>query len=340
MFGNIMPKLRPAPLVAVLVYDGLCTFEYGIAVEVFGLPRPELGPDWYRLVTCAVDPSPMRACGGLTVTAEHGLEALEDADTIIVPGWKGPEAPVPTALVEALRRAHERGARLLSICSGVFVLAATGILSGKRVTTHWRYSDALAAKHPDLSVDADVLYVDQGEVLTSAGSAAGLDLALHLVRRDFGPEIANHVARRLVVPAHRNGGQRQYVERPVAKREGSKLSDLLDDIRQRLDHNWTIAELASRAAMSQRTFIRRFVEATGLSPGAWLAAARVDRARELLEAGELAMDDVALRSGFGSPATLRHHFRRRMGTSPTDYREQFGKQERLDRAARVASHPA
>ncbi|WP_354071187.1 transcriptional regulator FtrA [Caulobacter sp. 1776] len=326
---SIMPKpSRPAPpaspLVAVLVYDGLCTFEYGIAVEVFGLPRPELGPDWYRLVTCAVDEGPMRACGGLRVGADQGLDALETAGTIIVPGWKGPDVAPPPALVEALRRAHARGARLMSICSGVFVLAATGLLAGRRVTTHWRYADQLVSAFPELTFDHDVLYVDSGEILTSAGSAAGLDLSLHLVRRDYGPEIANHVARRLVLPAHRNGGQRQYVERPVARRERSRLSDLLDQMRERLDHPWTINELAKLAAMSERTFNRRFLDATGLTPGAWLAAARVDSARELLESADLSIEDIAQRSGFGSPATLRHHFRRQLGVSPTDYRAQFG----------------
>lgn len=311
----------------MLVYDGLCTFEYGIAVEVFGLARPELGPDWYRLTTCAVEPGPMRACGGLRVEADHGLEGLEDAGLIIVPGWKGPDAVPPAPLVEALRRAHARGARLMSICSGVFVLAAAGLLAGRRATTHWRYADRLTAAFPDIVFDPDVLYVDEGQVLTSAGSAAGLDLALHLVRRDHGPEIANHVARRLVLPAHRNGGQRQYVERPVA-RERSRLSELLDAMHGRLDHPWTIGELARRAAMSERTFNRRFLEATGSAPGAWLAAARIDRARELLEAADLSIEDIARRSGFGSPATLRHHFRRQLGVSPTDYRNQFGVQAR------------
>ncbi len=338
MFVRIMPK-RPSPrsalnpVVAVLVYDGLCTFEYGIAVEVFGLPRPELGPDWYRLVTCAVEPGPLRACGGLRVEADDGLEALERAGTIIVPGWKGADAPPPPALVEALQRAHARGARLMSICSGVFVLAATGLLAGRRATTHWRYADQLRAAFPDLIFDPDVLYVDEGEILTSAGSAAGLDLALHLVRRDHGPDIANHVARRLVLPAHRQGGQRQYVEKPVPTHERSRLSELLDEVRNRLDHPWTIAELARLAAMSERTFNRRFLDATGLTPGAWLVAARVDRARALLEAADLSIEDVALRSGFGGPATLRHHFRRQLGLSPTDYRAQFGARARAGSAS-------
>lgn len=329
-FVNIMPKASqlsstpPNPLVAVLVYDGLCTFEYGIAVEVFGLPRPEMGPDWYRFVTCAVEPGPMRAVGGLRVEADAGLEVLKDAGTIVVAGWKGPDVAPPALLIEALQQAHARGARLMSICSGLFVLAATGLLANRRVTTHWRYAEQLSASYPDLIFDPAVLYIDEGQILTSAGSAAGLDLALHLVRRDYGPDVANHVARRLVLPAHRNGGQRQYIEKPVAARERSRLSELLDEMRGQLGFPWTIGGLAQRAAMSERTFNRRFLEATGQTPGVWLVTSRVDHARVLLEAKSLSIEEVARRSGFGSPATLRHHFRRLLGVSPTDYRAQFG----------------
>src|ERR1700744_3785416 len=290
MIVKIMPNDRitpTGPLVAALVFDALCTFEYGIAVEVFGLPRPEFGADWYRFVTGAAEPGPLRATGGLTVKADAGLELLAAADLIIVPGWKDPAIAPPPELIDALRAAHARGARLMSICSGVFVLAATGLLDGKRVTTHWRYAARLREHWPALRFDPDVLYVDEGTILTSAGSAAGLDLALHLVRRDYGPEIANKVARRLVLPAHRNGGQRQYVERPVPKREGARLSDLLQEMRARLDHPFTVPELARLAAMSERSFIRRFIEATGETPAAWLSALRLDRARELLEEGKL-----------------------------------------------------
>ena len=328
MIVKIMPKDSTAPtgpLVATIVFDELCIFEYGIAVEVFGLPRPEFGPDWYRFVTVAAEPGPLRATGGLVVQADAGLERLEEASLIIVPGWKDSEIPPPPALIEALRSAHVRGARLMSICSGVFVLAATGLLDGRRVTTHWRYAEMLRTRWPGLRFDPDVLYVDEGEILTSAGSAAGLDLALHLVRRDYGPDIANRVARRLVLPAHRNGGQRQYVERPVPARAGARLSDLLHEMRARLDHPFTVPELARLAAMSERTFIRRFIDTTGETPSAWLATIRLDRARELLEEGKLPIDEVARLSGFGSTPTLRHHFRQKLGTSPTEYRERFGR---------------
>ncbi|HEV2676408.1 MAG TPA: transcriptional regulator FtrA [Aliidongia sp.] len=319
------PPAPTGPLVAALAYDGLCAFEYGIAVEVFGLPRPEMGSDWYRFMTVAAEPGPLRAAGGLTVQAGIGLEGLLAADLIIVPGWRGAGSDPSPAVVEALRQAHARGARLMSMCSGVFVLAATGLLDGRRATSHWRYADVIRQRWPQIEFDADVLYVDEGDVLTSAGSAAGLDLALYVVRRDFGPEAANKVARRLVLPAHRNGGQRQYVERPVPAREGARLSDLIADMRARLDHPFTVGELAGLAAMSERTFNRRFLETTGETPAAWLAAARVDRARELLESRDIPIDELAELSGFGSAATLRHHFRRRLNISPTDYRASFGR---------------
>ena len=329
MIVNIVPKSPPAPtrgpLVAALVYDGLCTFEYGVTVEVFGLSRPELGPDWYRFGSCAIEPGPLRAVGGLRVDADAGLELLEEADLIVAPGWKGVEVEPAAELICALRRAHARGARLMSICSGVFVLAATGLLDGLRVTTHWRYAEALKAKHPALQFDDDVLYVDQGQILTSAGSAAGLDLSLHVVRCDFGPEAANKVARRLVLPAHRNGGQRQYVERPVPEQEDARLSDLLARVRARPDQAISVAEMARMAAMSKRTLHRRFLETVGEAPASWLIGIRVERARELLEAHDVPMEELARVCGFGSVAVLRHHFRRRLKVSPTQYRAHCGR---------------
>jgi AraC family transcriptional activator FtrA len=252
-----------------------------------------------------------------------GLERLSKAGTIIVPGWKHIDAPVPQAVVDVLRRAHARGARLLSICSGSFVLAATGLLDGRRATTHWRYAETLQRRYPDIRVDADVLYVDEGQLLTSAGSAAGLDLCLHLVRRDYGPEVANLVARRLVIPPHRDGGQAQFVERPVSKRERNPLSSLLDAMQKHLDQDWSIATLARQAAMSERTLIRHFKAATGKTPADWLAVVRVDRARELLESSPASIDQIAEQTGFGTATTLRHHFRRKLGVSPTTYRGRF-----------------
>ncbi len=320
-----VPDPAPGPLVAVLAYDGLCTFEFAVAYEVFGLSRPEAGPGWYRYVACAVEPGMLKAGGGLQVVADGGLELLEQADLIIIPGWRGLNAPVPAPLCEALRAAHRRGAALASLCSGVFVLAAAGLLDGRRATTHWRYLDALGSRFPLIRVEPDILYVDEGSILTAAGSAAGIDLCLHIVRKAFGPDVANSVARRLVVPPHRDGGQAQYIERPVPQpREGARLGGLIDWMRANLERDQPIALLAAKAGMSIRTFQRRFEETTGIAPGTWLVRERVARAQELLERPEpVTLDDIAVASGFGSLATFRHHFRARLSTSPSAYRARF-----------------
>ncbi len=314
------------PRVVTLAYDGLCTFEFGVAVEVFGLARPEMGKGWYRHATAAIEPGPLRAAGGLTVTAAGGLELLAEADLIVVPGWRGIDEAVPVTLVDALRAAHARGARLMSLCSGVAVLAATGLLDGRQATTHWRYAEAISSRHPLIRLDPDVLYVDEGEILTAAGSAAGIDLCLHVVRRDFGAEAANSVARRLVVPPHREGGQAQFIVRPVPQdREGKRLGPLIDWIDRNLQREITLSEMATRAGMSARTFQRRFRDLTGNSPGEFLLARRLRHACDLLERqAALSLDDIALAAGFGTPATLRHHFRTRLATSPTAYRARFG----------------
>lgn len=323
-----MPKIAPdppttGPLVVALVYDQLCTFEFSIAAEIFGLPRPEMGAGWYRFASAAVEPGPLRAHGSLTVAADGGPDLLDTADLIVVPGWKGVDAAVPDPLIERLRAAWQRGARLASICSGAFVLAATGLLDGRRAATHWRYADRLAQRHPQIAVDASVLYVEAGRLLTSAGSAAGIDLMLHIVRQDFGVAAANSVARRLVMPPHRAGGQAQFIERPVPPVREGRLSALLDVVRADPAGPWTVAAMARMAAMSTRTFLRRFSETTGLPPGEWLVRQRVDEAKRLLEATRLPVEDVAARSGFGSVETLRHHFRRQLGRSPRDYRDTF-----------------
>jgi AraC family transcriptional activator FtrA len=250
------------------------------------------------------------------------LRSLQRAGTIIVPGWHDIHATPPETLLEALRRAHARGARIASICSGVFVLAAAGLLTGRRVTAHWANAEALARKYPRLRVDPAVLYVDDGDILTSAGRAAGLDLCLHIVRRDFGAEVANQAARRMVIPAHREGGQAQFIPRPV-QTEGDPLTELLAWVRRHLEQDLTIADLAAKARMSRRTFIRRFEEATGVSPGEWVLQERVAQARNLLEATKLSIEQVATTIGFGSTDTLRHHFRRRFNTSPARYRAGF-----------------
>ena len=254
---------------------------------------------------------------------DGGLDLLAKACTIIIPGWHDIEAPVPTALVRALRSAHKRGARLLSICSGSVVLAATGLLDGRRMTTHWRFAAQLQQRFPRTQVDPHVLYVDEGSILTSAGSASGLDLCLYLVRRDFGAAVANQVACRLIIPPHREGGQAQYVERPIDRRERGTLSPLLERLQRRLHEPITNAQLTKEAAMSERTLIRRFRATTGMTPADWLTRARIDRVRELLEDTTLSISDIAMRTGLGTPSTLRHHFRKRLGLSPVAYRLQF-----------------
>lgn len=319
-----MKNPPPNPLVVALAYDGLCTFEFGVAVEIFGLARPELGPDWYRFAVAAVDEGELRATGGVRVMADGDMSLIAQAGTVIVPGWRGADTPVPDALCQQLRQAHRRGCRILSICSGVFVLAAAGLLEGWRATTHWRYLETLQQRYPDVEVVPDVLYVDEGTVLTSAGSAAGIDLCLHLVRRDFGQEAANSVARRLVVQPHRDGGQTQNIVRPVpVARESKRLGLLFDYLHQQLADNHTVASLASRAGMSPRTFLRRFQDATGTTPARWLLNERLMRARGMLEKTRLSLDSIAIQVGFGSSSTLRYHFQQHFSVSPAAYRKSF-----------------
>lgn len=319
--------------VVALAYDRLCTFEFGCTVELFALPRPELPVPWYEFAVCAVERGPIRAMGGVALTVRHGLKLLERAETIVVPGWRSIEERPPAALLEHLARAYRRGARLASICSGVFVLAAAGVLDGKRATTHWKYAAQLAARYPRISVEPNALYIDAGQVITSAGSAAGLDMLLHLVRRDFGARIANQVAQRLVAAPHREGGQAQFVPRPVARDERGRLARLLDFIRAHPGARHTLGALAARAAMSTRTLQREFRAATGQAPYEWIVGERIARARELLETTTLAQQRIAERVGMGSVESLRHHFRRRVGTTPARYRARFARRAPAARAA-------
>jgi AraC family transcriptional activator FtrA len=325
---QIMPILRPRSrrfnsLVVALAYDGLCGFEFACAAEVFGLPRPEFGPGWYRFETCSVDGRAVDGQYGTSLSVTGGIERLAEAGTIMIPGWQSIDAAVPEVLLTALRAAHSRGARLLSICSGAFVLAAAGLLDGKRATTHWRYADAFSRRYPNVQVDPRVLYVDEGQVLTSAGSAAGLDLCLHVVRRDFGADVANKVARRLVIAPHREGGQSQFLERPVDHRERGLLAAVLERLHQQLERSVTVTDMAGWAAMSERTFIRRFRASTGMTPADWLTEVRMTRARDLLESSDLSVEEIARRAGLGTATTMRHHFRQRIGLSPTEYRARF-----------------
>jgi AraC family transcriptional regulator, transcriptional activator FtrA len=320
-----MPKRteieRSSSLVAVLAYEGVSTFELGIPLEIFGLPR--MGPDWYRVRVCSDRPGEaLSANGGVKIVADAGLEALRGAGTVIVPGAPDIDAAPSPAIVEALRCAYADGKRIASICSGVFALAAAGLLDGRRAAVHWANAETLGRKYPQITVDPAVLYVDEGNILTSAGRAAGLDLCLHIVRRDYGIEIANHAARRLVVAPHRSGGQAQFIPRPVAN-ESDPLGGVLAWARRNLDQDLTIDRLAAQARMSRRTLIRRCVEATGLAPGEWVLQARVAEACRLLETTRMPVEEIAAAVGLGSADTLRYHFRSRLGTSPARYRSSF-----------------
>lgn len=314
-------KTKP-PLVAALAYDGLCTFEFGIVVEMFGLPRPEL-PFWYDFVVCSHEARPLSATGGIQVRPDKGLSALRNAHTIVIPGWRDPREAPPPVVIDALLRAHRHGARLVSICSGVFVLAATGLLNERRAATHWRYVDELRKAYPRVRVEPDVLYVDEGDILTSAGSAAGIDLCLHIIRRDFGARVANQVARRLVMSPHREGGQAQFVPQPVEEPDRPWLSKLLEWAQRRLHEPLPVARLARQAGTSKRTLSRRFSQATGSSPTHWVIGLRVSRAKDLLETTDKSIERIADNCGFGSAATMRHHFRELVSMSPASYRARF-----------------
>lgn len=323
--------------VAILAYKGLCVFEFGIALEIFGLPRPELDIPWYKCQIVAVDPGPMYALGGIQISVDAGLELLDSAQTIIIPGWRSRQEAPPEALLQALRNAHARGARLLSICSGVFVLAATGLLDGKTVTTHWQLSNELAERFPLIKVDPNVLYVDSGQLITSAGSAAGIDACLHLIVRDFGTHIANSVARRLVMAPQRTGGQSQFIVNPVSKSPRNELTRVLQWAREHLDEPLSVCEMASQVAMSERTFLRRFVETTGLSPKAWLQQERLSRARDLLESTDQSTTSIAQVCGYRSVESFRKAFRNTVGLPPSAYRERFGGGVTCEQAAWLAS---
>ncbi|MCP3804597.1 helix-turn-helix domain-containing protein [Allokutzneria sp. A3M-2-11 16] len=310
--------------VVVLVDEGSNPFELGVATELFGLRRPELDRPWYEFTLCSAEPSVPMHGGMFTLSAVATLDAAESADTLIVPNRPDPEAGPAPAVVAAVRRAAARGTRLVSFCTGAFTLAAAGVLDGRRATTHWMWAERFAARYPAVLLEPDVLYVDDGDVLTAAGSAAALDLGLHLIRRDHGAEIANAVSRRLVFAAHRDGGQRQFVERPVAAVPDASLAPILGWAQQNLAGPITVADLARRAAMSQATLHRRFQTELGTTPLAWLTEERVTLACRLIERGELRLDRVAEASGLGTASNLRTQMRRRTGLTPTAYRRRFG----------------
>jgi transcriptional regulator GlxA family with amidase domain len=304
--------------VVALIVNEVVAFDLAIPDQVFGR-EPEL----YAWAVCAPAAGPVPTETGFDVLVPHGLEALASADTVIVPGIGDRAWPLPEAALDALRGAAERGARIASICTGAFVLAAAGLLDERRATTHWRYAALLARQFPRVTVDPGVLYVDDGDVLTSAGVAAGIDLCLHLVRRDHGAVAANRVARRMVVAAYRDGGQAQYVEHPLPAQAGDGLAATRAWMEERLAQPLTVAAMARHAGYSPRSFARRFRAEAGTTPLQWLIRRRVAEAQRLLEETDAGIDDVAARAGFGSAVALRQHFGRVVGTAPTAYRRTF-----------------
>ncbi len=317
------PALRS---VAVVVGGRVAAFELGILCQVFGLDRSDEGLPRFDFALCASTPGPVPTTSGFPVVVGHGLDRVAGADLVAVPAWPDLDSPVPPAVLDAVRAAVGRGARVLSICTGAYLLAAAGLLDGRRAATHWQYAERLARTYPRVRVDADVLYVEDGPIVTSAGAAAGIDAALHVLRRSHGTAVATAVARRMVVPPQRSGGQAQYVETPlaVATRPASgAMAEVLDWAAAHLDEALPVAVLAARAHAAPRTFARRFVEVTGTTPHRWLLDRRLELAERLLETTDLPVEAVAHRCGFGGADTLRHHFAARRGTSPTAYRQMF-----------------
>jgi len=313
--------------VAVIVDEGTNPFEVGVATELFGLPRPELGlpGPLYEVTVCAPTPEVRLNHGFFTLTGVTGLEAADEADTLVVPGRPDNVVPRGEAVLDAVRRTHARGARVMSLCTGSFALAEAGLLDGRRATTHWLWADTFRRLHPAVLLEPDVLFTDDGDILTAAGSAAALDLGLHIWRTDHGAEIANAVSRRLVFASHRDGGQRQFVERPVPATPDESLGPLLAWAQERLAEPLTVAGLASRASVSPATLHRRFRTQLGTTPLTWLTGERVTLARRLIERGEERLDVVAARSGLGTAANLRARLRRETGLSPSAYRRRFGR---------------
>ncbi|GAA0458383.1 helix-turn-helix domain-containing protein [Streptomyces sp. NPDC046215] len=315
---------RRREIVAVLLFSGGPIFESSIPLSVFGIDRQDAGVPRYRLLVCAGEDVPLRTTGGLELTAPYGLEALSRAGTVVVPAWRSITQPPPTAALDALRRAHEEGARIVGLCTGAFVLAAAGLLDGRPATTHWMYAPTLAKRYPSVHVDPRELFVDDGDVLTSAGTAAGIDLCLHIVRTDHGADAAGALARRLVVPPRRSGGQERYLDRSLPEEIGADpLAEVVAWALEHLHEQFDVETLAARAYMSRRTFDRRFRSLTGSAPLQWLITQRVLQAQRLLETSDYSVDEVAGRCGFRSPVALRGHFRRQLGSSPAAYRAAY-----------------
>jgi AraC family transcriptional activator FtrA len=309
--------------IAVAIYDGLLGYEYGIVAELFGLVRPGLEEIWYDYMPCRVEKGTITSSHGLMMVPPFGTRDLLEADTIVIPGWRSPAHIPRPAFINALRSAYKNGATILSICSGAFVLGHAGLLDGRRSTAHWLHTEELQQAFPKTRVMRDRLYVKDGRISTSAGSTAGLDLCLSVIRDDFGVEVANLVARRMVAPSHREGGQSQYIQPAVLAIEDDEMGPVLDWMTKHIDEQMSLETIANRFSMSLRTFQRRFQALTGLAPLNWLNENRLNRARSLLETTDLSIEQVAHRSGLGSTANLRKHFERRLKTTPSVYRSTF-----------------
>jgi transcriptional regulator GlxA family with amidase domain len=311
-------------VIAVVAFDGMSPFHLSVPCIVFGEDYGAGGVPCFDVRVCALEPGMLRTTAGFAIAAPHGLEAIAAADIVIVPSWRDVHEAPSASLTAALRDAHARGAQMVGLCLGAFTLAAAGILDGRPATTHWAWADAFARRYPAVRIDAAVLYVDDGDVLTSAGTAASLDCCLHLLRRRCGVQAANYVARRLVVPPHRQGSQAQFVEQPIGVRaRDERLSPLLDWVRENLREAHTLDSLAQRALMSRRTFTRRFKQATGTTVGAWLLGQRLSHAQQLLETTGDSVDAIAEAAGFGSAVSLRQRFAEAFRTTPSNYRREF-----------------
>ncbi|QCP48376.1 helix-turn-helix domain-containing protein [Trinickia violacea] len=317
-------KAAATHVVAVVAFDGISPFHLSVPCLVFGEDRSAGGVPPFELRVCAAEPGTLTTTVGFTITAPHGLDAIDDADIVVVPSWRDTGEAPPAALLDALRAAHARGAQLVGLCLGAFVLAEAGLLDGRPATTHWAWADAFARRYPSVKLDPGVLYVDDGNILTSAGTAAGIDCCLHVLRKRCGTQAASYTARRLVVPPHRQGSQAQFIEQPiVADARDGRLAELLDWVRANLREPHTLDSLADRALMSRRTFTRRFRQATGTTVSAWLLATRLSRAQQMLEMTEQSVDAIAEAAGFGSTVSMRQHFADTLKTSPSAYRREF-----------------
>lgn len=312
----------PTPSVAVIAFENFSSFHLSVPCMIFGNILP--GHPLFDLKVCTADPGPVHSEHGLQLNTTHGVEAIAEADIVVVPGWSDPAIPPSAALTEALRAAHARGAQVVGLCLGTYVLAYAGLLDGRRAATHWEYEQDFVSRFPQVQLDLNVLYVDNDRLITSAGTAASMDCCLYLTRQHHGSSIANKIARRVLIPTHRDGGQAQFIEKPVpVSTSDARINGLLSHLRQNLQAQYSLDELAERAAMSRRTLTRSFQKATGMSIGGWLLAERLQHTQVLLEATSQSIETIAELAGFGTARSLRQHFRAAFGVSPGEWRRSF-----------------